>query len=254
MTFVAKLVSCYFTATTWEQLTASRMKLMKKSVAPSTLKNRRGQWRCYCRFCKKFKLCNLPCSDDQLSMYATFMSPMLSYSSLLVYLQAVIFVSKLYSVPAPSMSHPSVKLVLEGSKRVAPEVSSGASPITLELLKELYQGIDCARKTHCVLWASCLLMFFSLLRVSHVTDSIHSLKVEDVKTHDWGLMLSIRSSKTHRGGKPILLPVCKIPDKVYCPVYWISRLLSNARVAHGNLFQPVLGNLTRMGLFAPPLI
>lgn len=220
----------------------SRTQLMKKSVAPSTLKNRHGQWKCYCRFCGKFGLSKLPCSDDQLSIYCTYMSRFLSHSSLLVYLQAVIFVSKLYGIPPPSMNHPSVKLVLEGAKGNTSELVSGAVPVTLSLLKKMYLGINQLEKLHCVFWASCLLMFFSLLRVSHMTESVHNLRVGDVKTHSWGLMLHIRSSKTHRGTRPLLLPVCKLPDKRFCPVYWITKILSTVGNSSGSpLFSAALG-------------
>lgn len=68
-------------------------------------------------------------------------------------------------------------------------------------------------------------MFFTLLRVSHVVESNHTLLVKDVKHYDWGLMLLIRSSKTSKDGAPIELPVCKIPDKRFCPVFWINKLL-----------------------------
>lgn len=207
---------------------------MKRSVAPSTLKNRAGQWRCYRRFCAKYGLANLPCTDDQLSMYATFLSSRMSHSSLLV--QAVVFVSKLYAVNPPSMNHHSVKLVSEGAKHSGPGVSSGAYPLTLYSLKKLYTGIKFSERIHCVFWASCLLMFFSLLRVSHVTESIHNLLVRDVKPHSWGLMLCIRSSKTHRGDQPILLPVCKLPDRRFCPVYWLTKLLGRVQ---GSLNEPL---------------
>lgn len=215
---------------------------MKTSVASSTWKSRKSQWRCYRRFCTTFQLTPLPCSDDQLSLYGSFLYKYLSHSSMLVYLQAVIFASKLSACTPPSLNFPSVKMVLEGSRRTGKPVGHGAIPVTITTLKELFPNVDLSRRAECVLWASCLLMFFTLLRISHVVDSTHTLLVKDVISHDWGLMLTVRSSKTSKGFNPIKLPLCKIPDKRFCPVFWISKMLKVAKVdPESGLFSTLLG-------------
>lgn len=66
---------------------------------------------------------------------------------------------------------------------------------------------------------------FTLLGISHVVESAHTLHVQDVLPHVWGFMLFLRSSKTSKGINPIKLPLCKIHDKRFCPVFWISKLL-----------------------------
>lgn len=125
---------------------------MKSSVAQSTWKSRASQWRCYVRFCLKFKLYPLPCSDDQLSLYATHLSEYMSHSSIIVYLQAVIFGAKLALSEPPCISNPSVKLVLEGTKRNGIPVSSGAIPITLPVLKKLYSVLNLSKVVSRVFW------------------------------------------------------------------------------------------------------
>lgn len=143
---------------------------MKASVAPSTWKNRKSQWKCYRRFCRDFNLIPLPCSDDQLSLYGSYLYKFLTHSSILVYLQSVIFASKLVSCYPPSMTHPSVKMVVEGSRRSGIQAGSGANPLTIKVLKELYFHVNLSTRAGRVFWAACLLMFFSLLRISHLVE------------------------------------------------------------------------------------
>lgn len=210
---------------------------MKKSVAPSTWRARRSQWKCYSRFCVKFNLSKLPCSSDQLSLYATHLSEHMSHNSIIVYLQAVVFASKLMDYPIPTFADPCTKSVLEGAKRSGPAPGSGAVPVTVSVLRRLFSGVDLSSRAAQVFWASCLLMFFSLLRISHVVDSVHSIKCKDLSLYNWGYMLTIRSSKTLRAAKPILLPVCSLPDKRFCPVYWISKLHNRKDCkSNSNLF------------------
>lgn len=223
---------------------------MKTLVAPSTWKSRKSQWRCYVRFCVKFNLIPLPCSDDQLSLYATHLSDYMCYMSIVVYLQAVIFGSKLSDYTPPCVSSPSVKLVLEGTKRNGGASSTGAAPATLPTIKRLFFFLNLNERINKVFWASCLLMFFSLLRVSHVTESRHNLLCSDLTCHSWGFMLRVRSSKTHRGTTPLYLPVCKIPDKRYCPVHWITSLLpASSSGSDRPLFEALLGRRYTYSIF-----
>lgn len=223
---------------------------MRTSVAPSTWKSRKSQWRCYKRFCKKFNLSPLPCSDNQLSLYVAHLSSYMCHTSIVVYFQAVIFASKLSHCAPPCTSNPCVKLVLEGAKRNGFVSGSGAVPITLSILKTLFPHVKISKRINKVFWASCLLMFFSLLRVSHITESRHALLCSDLTPHAWGYMLKVRSSKTHQGSQPLLLPICKLPDKRYCPVYWLSSLLNSCK-AHPStpLFQALLGRKYTYSMF-----
>lgn len=168
----------------------------------------------------------------------------------LLYIQAVVFASNLANVPPPSSSSSVVKLVLEGIKRDGCTPSTGANPMTSQLLKKLYFHVNLSERVYRVFWACSLLMFFSLLRVSHVTNSCHNLVVSDVAQHSWGLMLSIRTSKTHRNSVPVLLPVCSLADTRYCPVYWIKRLLSEINPRPGApLFSALLGRKFTYSMF-----
>lgn len=99
----------------------------------------------------------------------------MTHSSILVYLQSVVFASKLANCTPPSLSHPSVKMVLEGSRRIGIPGVSGAIPLTVDVLKSLYFHVNLSTRAGQVFWAACLLMFFSLLRISHLVETPHRL-------------------------------------------------------------------------------
>lgn len=74
-------------------------------------------------------------------------------------------------------------------------------------------------------WACMLLLFCSLLRVSHVTESPHNLLVSDAKFINSGMILLIRSSKTNQCAAPRYIPIASLHDRSMCAVFWLKRWL-----------------------------
>ena len=62
------------------------------------------------------------------------------------------------------------------------------------------------------------------LRVSHIVVSPHTLLRGDVQFFKWEVLVSIRSSKTKKSGKPTEIPIPYGRDKFSCPVYWLDKL------------------------------
>lgn len=85
---------------------------------------------------------------------------------MLTYLQAVVFVSKLSSCTPPSLSHLSVKMVLEGTRRSGIPVGTGAIPLTLDVLKSFYPHVKLSCRADCVFGhhaCSCFLPYYESL-------------------------------------------------------------------------------------------
>lgn len=195
-------------------------------MAPSTRRIRSVQWNCYKHFCQEFRLASIPCSDDQLSLHTCYLSKYLSYSSIINYLQAVIFVHKLSGYPPPSSSSAGVKLTLEGIKKKPVVKHVPRAPITLGLLGKMRLHLNLSIPNHVMLWSCFLLLFRTLLRVSHVTSSPHNLLVSDIKFTQSGMVVVIRSSKTNQGSAPPrFIPVAGLKNKQMCAVYWLKRWL-----------------------------
>ena len=68
------------------------------------------------------------------------------------------------------------------------------------------------------------LFILNFVRVSHVVVSPHTLLRGDIQFFKWGVLVSIRSSKTTKSGKPTEILVSYGSDKFACPVYWLDKL------------------------------
>ena len=86
-----------FAENTLEELIQENEQLRLASVAKSTLNSRRQQWNCYLRFCVKFSLPVFPCSNSQAPLYATHLARYMLASSIITYVQAVIFFHNIHS-------------------------------------------------------------------------------------------------------------------------------------------------------------
>lgn len=194
-------------------------------MAASTLRARLTQWKCYLRFCRAYRLSPLPCSSDCLSIYAAYLLPYMTYSSIVTYIQAVVFVHKVKGLTPPSSADVISKITLDGIKRVSSGHSRKRDPITLSHLKRLYSYLDVSSPSDLLFWSICLFLFRTLLRVSHVVSSPHTLYRKDVKFTSWGMWIYVRSSKTNQlRNDTVKIPVYNLPLKSFCAVFWLRRL------------------------------
>lgn len=194
--------------------------LQQNALAPSTIRARKGQWSTYVKFCKEFNLKTLPCSNRQLSWYITYLERYMVYSSIINYAQAVLLAHRLRNIEPPSVSSHSVKLTLLGVKRRSGSNPNPRAPMTISILRRLYSCLNFNVKFHVLFWAASLLLFRSLLRVSHVVESPHSLRVNDIMWSEEGYNIKVRSSKTSRQAR--LIPVNSIITKSLCSVFWLK--------------------------------
>lgn len=152
------------------------------------------------------------------------------------YLQAVIWVHKLNGMTLPSVSSNLVHLTLLGIRRKsAPPAPK--DPITIHHLKLMYNRIDLSKNVNVMFWACILTLFRSLLHVSHVVTSDHTLKRKDVHfPPTGGMLLIIRSSKTVLPGDEHVIPIAELSDPSLCPVFWVKKWLSLSKI---NMDQPL---------------
>lgn len=193
------------------------------SLAPATIRMRMVQWNCYSRFCKKYFIKTLPCSDDQLSLFASFLSKYMTFGSVANYLQAVIWVHKLRGLNPPSVSSNVVHMTLTGLKRTS-RPPRPKDPVTIKHLNLMYSSLDLSKSNHLMFWSCILTLFRSLLRVSHVVKSPHVLLRSDlVFPPGGGMILNIRSSKTKSSGMVHIIPIAELSKPKLCAVYWLKR-------------------------------
>lgn len=152
------------------------------------------------------------------------------YTSVVNYLQGVILGHKFKGYPPPSVSSDEVKLALLGLKNDS-ELSVPRDPVTLTHLKLIFSCLNVKDKSQLMFWAAILLLFRSLLRVSHITSSPHCLCVSDIEWVGDGLVLKVYSSKSMKKSRtPRLLPIAPMECKKFCAVYWLKTWLSSCKL------------------------
>lgn len=159
----------------------------------------------------------------QAADYLTFLSIHMKLNSVLVYYQSVRFFHKLFGLEAPSLAHPYLRSILAGVGNIPEARAVPKEPFTPFLLKKIARVLVLELDVHVLTWTALIIMFRSLLRISHLTDSEHTLRRSDVVFKNWGVILTVHSSKTMKeGGQSVLLPLVKSRDPLLCPVYWIK--------------------------------
>ena len=199
------------------------------SVSDNTKKSRMTQWRCYLNACKDFNWRPIPCDVQQACLYVASLADRLKFSSITTYYQSVIFFHVCAGAEPVRMSNPILRATLRGIERSLGQVQKGKDPILPSHLKELVKVVDVEDDLELLVFVAALLMFRSLLRVSHVVFSQHTLRVRDVKFVKDYVTLLIHSSKTKSLGEPDVIPITKSKDRSICAYHWLHYMLHKLR-------------------------
>ena len=184
------------------------------------------QWDSYLKACNQFSWEPLPCGVDQACKYVTFLSERLKYSSIVAYYQSVIFFHTCAGLEPVRVSDPVLRATLNGIKRLVPSREVGKEPILPQHLESMAKVVDVDVELEFIVFVAALLMFRSLLRVSHVVSSDHTLLRSDIRFNNSGFLLSVRSSKTKKRGDEInYIPVLKSDNHSICAVRWLKLLV-----------------------------
>lgn len=203
------------------------------SVAPSTRRLRDTQWRCYVKFCAARHLSPIPCDLHRLSMYVAFLALVMKPASIQSYIQGIVFHHVLLGLVPPRLSDPQIKATMAGVKNVLGGESKGKDPLFFNHLCAMYPHVNFKCHQNFLTWMASVLMFRCLLRVGQVVASPHTLNRSAITFTDYGLLLSIESSKTKsKGTTPDLIPVNSMPDTHLCIVYLLQRLCLKYPMPH----------------------
>ena len=98
-------------------------------------------------------------------------------------------------------------------------------PLTLKNVGKMYRKADTKTHMGLMVWTMIVFLFSTLLRVSHVVLSPHTLLRRDIKFFKWGVLVCIHSSKTSK--EPFQIPISYGREKSTCPVYWLNKLFTH---------------------------
>ena len=137
-----------------------------------------------------------------------------------------------------------VSLARRGVQRLSHHVPALAPPLTPQDIKAVVRFFSSIGDNGLTLTAALLLGYFTLLRQSNLLSvsphqtSEHTIRVKDITSHQGGLNVHIRSSKTLlKSASPLDIHVPRIPGSPYCPVAAWSRYLTTLKpYAEGPAF------------------
>lgn len=195
----------------------------------------------------------LPASVDVICLYITHLSYSLKYSSICNYLSAVLSLHNFFGYDAIAKNSFLVRCTLHGARRLLGDTVLSADPLLPKHLLELYKHLDKKSTVDLVFWTALCLGYRCLLRKSHFTKSNHTLQREDVSFTDYGILVTLRSSKTVQFRERVVtIPVIESPGSILCPVRWLRLYLKYVQVPlKGPLFViPSTKKPLPYGLFA----
>lgn len=203
---------------------ARKAQLIDNALSPATKDARKRHWKCYLRFCATYKFSPIPCDCMQASFYLSFLSLYMKFNSVVTYYQAVVFFHRYFGFSVPLLSDARLRYVMLGIKKDPTSTVRPMEPLFPGHLKKLYLSVNFDIEIQFVLWVAIIVLFRTLLRISHVTVSPHSLRRCDIHFTAWGVQLTVHSAKTSGRGFPRVLPIIRGQSHQWCPVYWLERL------------------------------
>ena len=224
----------------------------RDSIADSTKRSRAGQWEIYKDTCLELGWTVLPCSLEQACLYVTHLANRLKFSSVKAYYQAVVFYHVCAGLEPVRMSNPVLSATLKGIERSKSEGSKGKDPILPHHLKKIMLVCDFSVDLEVMVCIAALLMFRTLLRVSNVVSSDHTLRRGDVIFGTEGCAVRVGSSKTtSKKESAVVLPVLFSSDKSICAATWLARFVKRfAMPQEAFLFSTTRVPVLTYGMFA----
>lgn len=121
----------------------------------------------YMEFCKTLNCIPVPAEEENVCMYAAYLSRRIKYNSLRQYLNIVRLLHIENGYPNP-LDCWSLKSTLRGIKRLKGDSVERKEPVTPLLLLKLYRVLDSSNVLDMNFWAACLVMFFGTFRKSNL--------------------------------------------------------------------------------------
>ncbi|MES9879856.1 MAG: hypothetical protein ABW185_03145 [Sedimenticola sp.] len=215
------------------------------TFAASTAKTYASQRAMFIKFCSQLNIAPVPLSQADLGRYIAFLSQRLTFASVRQYLNVVRLFHLEAGLHNPLDNNWYVASILKGVRRVKGDSSNPKLPITIDLLKVMFQRLDFHVSLDRSFWAACLVGFFSFFRKSNLLvpshdlfDPARHLCASDAEFTSQGVILTVRWSKVIQFRQRILqIPLPIITDSPFCPSTMLLQL--NFDHPHGNLPVPL---------------
>ena len=215
---------------------------MSAAYAPGTIANFKSQWRCFIRFCVKYRLQIFP--PDQLTLvkfYTTLVESLSAYSSLQNYESAINLFFKLYGYHMDNSSILTKVLNLAARKSMT-TVPAAKVPLEISHVVRFAQVCDMSNPFEITWLAALQVSYMALLRKSNICpptvpsfDPSKHLVRSDITLEESGISVNLRWSKTNQTlDKVLSIPVAHSHNAQFDPPAFYKKFISWFPVMPGD--------------------
>lgn len=212
-------------------------------------------------FCRTHEFRPIPASTRTISLFIAYLtnyrsavtSKHLEFSTVCNYVASLTSLHAKHGAAEPDLTHARIRMALAGVRRLRTEAPNRKNGIEMSHLIAIHAHlchVDPNKRR--LFWASCLILFFSMLRKSNVFSSGNrdsALHVADVVPCHGGLKLKVSSIKNTRfRGVKYDLKLPRLQGNVLCPTKAVLGLCATVKhlpdtvplltVVHGDSYTP----------------
>jgi hypothetical protein len=198
-----------------------------QAFAASTKQSYRTHLLTFVRFCMYYELTPVPASQETLNCYVAHLARTMSPSSINVYLNIIRIMHLEAGFANPLENNFEVMMIKRGVNRVKGVPAKQKDPMTVEILIELFKGLDLSRNFEKAFHCALLLGFFGFLRKASLFPASPGVPVLKRLSRQDVVRLSLESfelqchhSKTIQYGQRVhIIPFFACSDLRLCPVF-----------------------------------
>ena len=216
----------------------------------------------YIRFCDKYLYNPYPATSWRLCQYAIYLAREEKVPETIQnYVSTIRMLHQVNNLHIDDTHHIHLTKINEALKKDCKKPVRQASPMTHEILRQLFPDVNFACELEAVAWVSLLVGFSLVLRVSNLGPPSHNkfnrdmnLVRHDLQSYQERLTLNIRWAKNiqHRN-RHMVCPLIPAKDPRICPECWVCRMIKLIPAHQDELFFLVRDKGTRLALSSPQI-
>ena len=207
---------------------------LKNSKSSNTIRAYRADIASFIGFCNKHNLKFLPADPNIVSLYLTYSSKTLKFSSLKRRLASISMYHKTKGHYLDT-KHPIISENLLGIKRIKGSIQIGKKPILINDLKSIIQAINKDKISEFKKLQNKTLILVGFAGGFRRSELV-ALLVEDFDFVEEGVKILIRRSKTDQSGEGFVKGIPYFTNQEYCPVLNLKKYLKELKINSGKVF------------------
>ena len=206
---------------------------IQASMAESTLRGYRADWREFCAWCEGQRVCPLPASPDAVAAYIAECASRLKVGSIQRRLNAITDAHKAVGVDSPT-HHAMVTNTMKGIRRTKGSAPAQKAPALTDDIRAMVDATDSG-----IIGARDRALILAGFAGAFRRCELVGLDVEDCTFGKDGLTIILRRSKIDQdgAGRKIGIPYGSNPET--CPVRVLQSWMEQAGISRGPLFRSI---------------